>query len=505
MKLKTLLSGVLAVALMLTSGLTMVSASNYTPIQGTETTLTKYLVVDENAEIPNVTFTFNVSAGNAVEATATTVKTWAGLNPELVEVNGVAQSGTTVFTPDDATTAGTATDGIANSTTKKYASKVINLDFSGVTFTEPGVYRYRLTEQASSVSAVTIDSVPVRTIDVYVVDNAGTLQVAAYVCYEGEITDAAKVLPSNIAAVDMTEWDAANPAPTVVEEPTPPVDLENPTPEEQAAVAAYEAYLQAKETYDNARAAEVQRQTEANLAAAAAADPNGAEAGETKSEKYVNEYTTKDLTITKTVTGNQGSRDQYFKFTVTIRNAGTGTVMTLDTSGAETTTHANTATSHAVATMNEANQKDDDNEDTEPVLYTQDEFDAYVAANGENPAWAVGDVKTPGRTAKAGQQIIAEDGSVTFDFYMHHGQSIVLKGIPKNATWEIVEENAAGYTTTKTNDTGTIIDEDITSDWTNHREGTIPTGLIATIGAGVGLVAIAGAGIVLASKKKKED
>ena len=465
-KLTKILGGVLALTMMFSG--TAVFAANYAAIPGTTTSLTKYMVVEQDAEIPDVEFTFEVSAGNAVEATAGTVKTWAGLNPELVKVNGTAQEGVTTFTAGEAATAG-ALDGVATAE-QKYATKTIALDFSGVNYAEPGVYRYLLTETASTNSAVQMDSKPVRTIDVYVEDVNGSLQVTGYVSYEGTVTDAAKTLPT----IDMTEWETANPEPTFA-------DAENPTPEE----------TQAHDTWEAAREAEIARQT--------ALTPNGAEASTPKSDKYVNTLDSADLTISKTVTGNQGSKDQYFEFTVTVNNAGANAVMTLDMAGAETETHENTATTFAKTAMDEANQKDDDKA-AEAVLYTAE--DAEVIA-GEAQ---VGDVKTPAREGKAGQQVIADaSGSATFKVYLHHGQQAVLKGLPKNATYTVEETAAAGYTTTKTGDTGTIVNDDVTAAFTNNREGVIPTGVATAIAGGAGIVAVAVIGSIASKRRKDEE
>ena len=429
-------SAALAFALMFSG--TAVHAANYTAIPGTTTELNKYLVVDKDTEIPAAEFTFTVSAGNAVEATADTVKTWAGLNPELVKVNNEAQTGKVTFTAGEAATAG-ALEGVATAD-EKYAVKTITLDFSGVNFAEPGVYRYLLTENAGTNAAITNDAEPVRTIDVYVEDNNGTLSVTGYVSYEGTVTDAA----NKLATVDLAEWETANPEPAFA-------DAANPTPEE----------TQAHDEWEAAREAEIARQ--------AALTPNGAEASTPKSNKYVNKLDSADLTISKTVTGNQGSKDQYFEFTVTVNNAGANTVMSLDMTGAETATHENTATTFAKADMDAANAKDEDSQ-------------------------------------KDGQQIKADaNGSATFKVYLHHGQEAVLKGLPKGATYTVEETAAAGYTTTKTGDTGTIADADVTAAFTNNREGVIPTGLVVSITGGAALIALAGAGMYLNNRKKEEE
>lgn len=390
MKKTKIFAMMLSVIMVLTMSVLPVFADNYTAIAGTSTELTKYLVVPNNAEIPGAEFSFTVSAGNAVEATATTIKTWAGVNPELVKVNETAETGKVTFVAGESTTAGAADDGIANSVDKKYASKTIKLDFSGVSFTEPGVYRYILTENASTNSAINIDTVPTRTIDVYVSDNEGALEISSYVVYEGTATEAGK--------------------------------LTSP-----------------------------------------------AEAGKTKSTKFVNNYETHDLTVSKTVTGRSGSHDQYFEFTITVNGAGAGTVMTLDMTDAETAPHENTATTFGVEDMAAANTKDDDAD-------------------------------------KVGQQIIADaNGSATFKVYMHHGQQVVLKGLPKDATYTVVETAADGYEVTKTNDSGTIANADVTAAFTNNRGGIVPTGIMTAAGFGVGIMLISGGLLVVRAFRRKDE
>lgn len=185
-------SKIFSVMAALLVGLTVASpvhAANYTPVAGGSVTLNKYLVVDAQAEIPAAEFNFSIAAGSAVEATADTVKVWAGLNPELVKIGDAAgeADGKVAFTAGQATTAGAASDGIANSTDKKYARTDLIVDFSAVSFPEPGVYRYVLTEGAVA-APFTGDAIPARTIDVYVEDEAGALVVKQYVVYEGAQT-----------------------------------------------------------------------------------------------------------------------------------------------------------------------------------------------------------------------------------------------------------------------------------------------------------------------------
>ena len=190
----------------------------------------------------------------------------------------------------------------------------------------------------------------------------------------------------------------------------------------------------------------------------------------TKSDRFVNETETHNLTVSKTVTGNAGSKDQYFEFTVTIAGAGNGTVLTLDMSGAETSTHENSATSFAKASMDAANARDDDT----------------------------------GASAKAGQQIICDaSGGATVTAYLHHGQQLVLKGLPKGATYTVAETAAAGYTTTGTVATATAIDAaDVTVAVTNNRTEITPTGVAIAAGSGLAIMAVAYVLFVSSSRKK---
>lgn len=67
-------------------------------------------------------------------------------------------------------------------TKQGYAKKTSTVDFSGVTFTEPGIYRYVITETGTN-QAVTNDENNKRYLDVYVTDENGTLKVSGYILH----------------------------------------------------------------------------------------------------------------------------------------------------------------------------------------------------------------------------------------------------------------------------------------------------------------------------------
>lgn len=155
------------------------SAAGYSPVAGATTSFVKDVVVDTNAKIPNEIFSFTIESGTAQPATSSTVAVHAGPNPSAVTV------GTASFTSNHTTTAGTPSDN--TDTTKKYARETVNVDFTNVTFNEPGIYRYLVKETAGTTAGMTYDNRTL-SLDVYVIDDNGTLAVNKYVLHEGQGT-----------------------------------------------------------------------------------------------------------------------------------------------------------------------------------------------------------------------------------------------------------------------------------------------------------------------------
>ena len=174
--LATLLAAVLLVAAALPSAF----AFKYTAVAGKSTTFDKYLVMDVDANVPNATFAFTVAPGTAIAATENSVAVLAGIGtPTLANVT---------FAPTDSTTAGLPSDTDTATAGQQYATQTAKVDFSGISFTEPGIYRYIVTETATTNQGVTNDESATRTLDVYVTDNDGALEVSSYVLHTG--TDA---------------------------------------------------------------------------------------------------------------------------------------------------------------------------------------------------------------------------------------------------------------------------------------------------------------------------
>ncbi len=270
----------------------------------------KIMDIQDEANIPDCSFKFAVASGEAVDASATTLAVLAGPDPDKVVWNastvednafvasssntaasafyelkykandvtlgeGGSATGAKLSVPDDNVI---ITDG---STTTYCAEKQLSLDFKGCGFTEPGVYRYIISETESVGHGVKNDP-NVRTLDVYVNDasyyttaDEGTtytynkkLNIVGYTMYIGELTAG----PSN----SMTASDSETPY--------------------------------AGENYTDT------------------ITPNGVEvSGAYKTIGFKNEYPTYGLTFGKEVIGNQGSKDKYFKYSVKLENAPAGT------------------------------------------------------------------------------------------------------------------------------------------------------------------------------------
>lgn len=359
----------IAVAFALCLGTASPAFAANTPAQGGKMTFNKYLVMDANANVPNVTFKFTIEPGAAQSASAGGLAIYAGVGAPTVS--------TAVFGASDGTTEGIPVN--TGDTTHKYVKKAVTIDFDGISFDKLGIYRYTITEEASSHDGITNDTVNTRTLDVYVTyadNSSSTLHVSRYVLYEG--------------TEDQSE--------------------------------------------------------------------------EAKSDGFTNEYATNNLTLKKQVTGNQGDRDKYFEFTVSITDAVAGTVYDVNL----------------------------DNADQTPTVDDQSK---------NNP-----DTLTVG-----------EGGSVSGTFYLKHGQTIIIQGLTPGTDYTITEASysADGYTTTNTVDSKDS-EEGLTTGaqnmggknhevvFTNNKEGVVPTGILLETGPFIllGAVVLAALIALLATGKR---
>ena len=387
-RFKKIMAILMATALIMSIAAISASAEDtYTPVNGTNTQFNKYLVVDSDTNIPAISFNFAVAPGEAVAATSSTPAVLAGV--------GAPSIATVTFTDGQATST-TAPQDLTLASGKKFAVQTATVDFSGVTFTEPGVYRYVITEQETTgAKAVTYDTQAVtpgskvRYLDVYVEDVNNALTVSSYVMHE--TTDVVPNGDSDIKADD-------------------------------------------------------------------------------KSSSYVNEISTKDLEFGKEVTGNQGSKDKYFLFTLNITNAQANTTYSVDLTSAEASPAKTDATKYD--TM------------TNPSSFTTD-----------------------------------GDGKATVTFYLKDGQYIKIPGLPDGygyALTEDAEDYASSATISATNGksgvaysdpaTGSNVAADIKTGYTNDRTGIIPTGVLLTIAPfAIGILLFGALIIFIIAKRRRNN
>lgn len=158
--------------------------------------------------------------------------------------------------------------------------------------------------------------------------------------------------------------------------------------------------------------------------------------GSTKSDAWTNDYgattdTTHDVTITKSVTGNQGDKNKAFDFAVSVSSGATGEM-------------------YKVVYKVTANGTDN-------TLYV---------TNGANPV-----------------TISIKDGG-----------SIRIYGLTANDTYKVVETDYSsdGYTTTNGTLEKKVTADSTTETVTNHKDASTPTGVIMNIAPYVLMVALAG-------------
>lgn len=173
--------------------------NDYTPVAGTSTTMKKFLIMDSGDTVPNATFNFTAAPGSPRSASTAdneVMQVLAGIGTPTVAAVTFGPSNTTATsaganidvarTNEDRT--GTAsTDLVQLDAGEKYATQQTTISFSGITFDEPGIYRYVITETADAAHAaagIAHDTDNDRILDVYVTDDGtGTLVVSAYVLH----------------------------------------------------------------------------------------------------------------------------------------------------------------------------------------------------------------------------------------------------------------------------------------------------------------------------------
>lgn len=171
--------------------------------------------------------------------------------------------------------------------------------------------------------------------------------------------------------------------------------------------------------------------------------------GTTKVEGFVNTYVTNNLTVTKTVKGNFSDRTDVFTFTVALE----------------------TATANA-----------------------GDKYTVEVAGAAADPL------------------TVGEDGTVSKAYTLQHGQSLVIKGLTVDTTYEVTESNADEYFTSINDVTssdrvakGENMNADTTLAYVNEKTVQPATGIIMTFAPYVLMLAAAAAiGFVFLRRRQRE-
>ncbi|BBH25306.1 hypothetical protein SG0102_02400 [Intestinibaculum porci] len=408
----------------------------------TKTTFDKYLVMKKNANVPNATFSYTVSIPTDDEMKSLpNPEDTNGTNLTIRKGIGSPTASSTTFeagdqTFDSAQTVRTNTDSktydektadqvIGLDKDHKYAKQTSTVDFSKVTFSEPGVYRYKITENDTSEKGITKDSTA-RYLDVYVEsDDNGKLSIQGYVFH---------------TANKAQKKDGTNP--------------------------------------------------------------------EEKNKGFTNTYTTQDLTLTKTVTGNQGFRDQYFKFHVDITDLDGGARLFLTDKDGHKPYKSTDTVAYA---YNAGTGKRDGGQKR------------FVATEGKG---SFADVSAPaGADADmSGLALTANDsGNASFDVYLKHGESLKVNGLTEGAKYTVTETSedysasatknaqAIDLTHSKDDHTDAIATQTLAGDetiaYTNDREGVLPTGIYHNNRAAFNIMGIAAAGgaIAIVIRKRRKN
>lgn len=193
-------AAIMAATMVMSMVTPVLAATAYTPVAGTSCNFNKYLIMDAGDNVPNVTFSFTVAPGQAISANTSdnqVMQVLPGLGtPTIADITfaptdaTVTSAGTNIDVARAASTRAnglTADTGVELEAGEKYAMKQATVSFAGITYPEPGIYRYIVTETASTTheaAGIMHDNDTDRVLDVYVTDDGnGNLVVSSYVLH----------------------------------------------------------------------------------------------------------------------------------------------------------------------------------------------------------------------------------------------------------------------------------------------------------------------------------
>lgn len=357
----------------------------------------KYLIMDSDAAVPGLSFTYTIAPGTAVAAN--NIK--AG--PEGAKFTDGAATKTITFSSsdtviqdtDDYDTESKVIDFDNEHGNEKAAVKALEIDFSEVDFPDPGIYRYVLTETTTTDAAITYDAAPAKYLDVIVTADETTHDpvIASKILHYTKVTDKG---------------------------------------EEDVKVTGFN-----------------------------------------------NKFNTNDLAFEKAVSGNQASKNKYFKFNVKL-TAADGAYEPAD----DYTFVVSGSHSHELEADDATYKKE--------VINAANNFTTLTYAQ-----------------LKEGK-----------DVYLKAGQKLIIEDLPRGISYLITEINE-DYTPTIAVDRGdnegftadvnaaTATDTSLTANttvkFTNNKDGAIPTGVIVAVAVPAALSLVGFIGVVTILIKRRKD
>lgn len=146
------------------------------------------LIMDSGVSVPKTTFAFELTTG-AVAAPAFPLFNGSLSGVKIGKADDMREATTYTLAFAQTTVTPGLPGGAAPTAGSQYATEQLTVDFSGVTFKEPGVYRYKLTETAPAAPfSLYAEEKGVRYIDVYVeyaTDDAADLTIQGIIVLTG--------------------------------------------------------------------------------------------------------------------------------------------------------------------------------------------------------------------------------------------------------------------------------------------------------------------------------
>lgn len=354
---------------------------SYTPADSNDTVVYGSLTSDQTTMFPKITV-------NGIENTEGNTSL-DGFSQNSTPTPTISEDLGSIFAGGTAALNGKIGAYKTTSDTEEFVFNINTADGGGKTVTKPGVYTYKITEQVPASSEVSlIYDRKEYYVNIYVINQTYTNIQTGDTFIEGEPT-------GSYTIGSVTVWQNATGTLTAATDE----DNNNQPPVSNNQYIAG-ADVAGKDSLTTAQGAGSPIETTVT---------------------FVNDYQTKDLTISKQVTGNYASTDKYFRYQVTITEDG----------------------SEAGKLKN---YKVDYNDATAPdAVPTIDNiyYDTSDAGGGAHIGTATGSPLNAHNPEKITGDVVGTTGPQYV--YLKHNQSITIKGLPANAKWQLMEAGVEGY------------------------------------------------------------